>query len=862
VRLTVETGPLAGTVVHLDRGQPTLLGSSEECSLRVQEPGVPAQQAVVKALREEGFGVKALAPGLRLNGAAIEASPLRDGDVLEIGTTRIAFGKVQDQNLPRIPGYRLSEELGRGGMGMVYRAEQVSLHREVALKVLNRELTQDPVFVAKFVAEARAAAKLQHPNVVQVFDVDHDGETYFITMELMHDGSLESWLKQHGAMPVDRALRVVADAAAGLAYAESLGIVHRDIKPDNLMLDRHGAVKIADLGLARSADDHDTKAVGTPHFMAPEQVLRKEIDHRTDLYALGCTFYRLVTGRTPFRGQTVKDILRAQVKDEAEPAHKVNSDVAPEISAIIARLMEKEPSDRFQTANDLLEELDLLLAPKAKKGLWIGLAAVGVLVAGGAIWWAVTRAPEIVEVTRKYDDPEKQEFADRLVEQDKMLREKDATIALLTARVSGLTERELAAAFDRVAADNPGTKAAVEAGERAEALRRQLADRERLDEQRQAMVADHIAKLRQDSAPALADGDFARALAVIDRPAAESVRDAPEFPPARSALREEVVGAARTHLQTLDAAIAAARSSKDEAAIATACDAVDKALAGQARWPAELAQSLAETKANCAAARTEQQALGAARTALAWKGYSARFTVEGGIGDLLRRQDFAGAAAAADDVAQQGTEPVVVARAKMFATVARQAASFTDVLERAIAEKKPVLASGDNTALPIVRWQRAERTFVLLDESKRQPAETSLSTASLGYDTWAALTDNVTDAPAGSRECFLGLMAVVAHADAARNFLGRLRADDDQSGTGADSYPLGATTFEQLLRRLPADANDASPWVPALRAELQAGLRLAAGLRAFSERRNLAAASHIERLLAEHPHSGVVALLP
>jgi hypothetical protein len=349
---------------------------------------------------------------------------------------------------------------------------------------------------------------------------------------------------------------------------------------------------------------------------------------------------------------------------------------------------------------------------------------------------------------------------------------------------------------------------------------------------------------------------------VIDRPAAESVRDAPEFPPARSALREEVVGAARTHLQTLDAAIAAARSSKDEAAIATACDAVDKALAGQARWPAELAQSLAETKANCAAARTEQQALGAARTALAWKGYSARFTVEGGIGDLLRRQDFAGAAAAADDVAQQGTEPVVVARAKMFATVARQAASFTDVLERAIAEKKPVLASGDNTALPIVRWQRAERTFVLLDESKRQPAETSLSTASLGYDTWAALTDNVTDAPAGSRECFLGLMAVVAHADAARNFLGRLRADDDQSGTGADSYPLGATTFEQLLRRLPADANDASPWVPALRAELQAGLRLAAGLRAFSERRNLAAASHIERLLAEHPHSGVVALLP
>jgi len=403
VRLTVETGPLAGTVISLDRDQPAVLGSGPECAIRVQEAGVQPQHAVVKALKDQGFGLKALGPGVRVNGASIEATPLKDGDIIELGTTRIAFGQVQKRGLPKVGGYRILDELGRGGMGTVYRAEQVSLHREVALKVLTHELTKDPTFVAKFVAEARAAAKLQHPNVVQVFDVEHDGDTYYIAMELMHDGSLEDWLKQNGAMPVDRALRVVADAAAGLAYAESLDIVHRDIKPDNLMLDQHGAVKIADLGLARTEAETEEKMIGTPHFMAPEQVLRKAVDHRTDLYALGCTFYRLVTGRTPFRGTTVKDILRAQVKDAAEPAHKANPAVPAEVSAIIQKLMAKEPGDRFQTANELLEQLDLLLQPPHKKGLWIGLAAAAVLVASGAIYWAVNK-PKEQTIVEKYRD--------------------------------------------------------------------------------------------------------------------------------------------------------------------------------------------------------------------------------------------------------------------------------------------------------------------------------------------------------------------------------------------------------------------------------------------------------------------------
>ncbi|MDO8348826.1 MAG: FHA domain-containing serine/threonine-protein kinase, partial [Planctomycetota bacterium] len=512
MRLTVETGPLAGTVVFLDRDQPAVLGSGADCAIRVQEAGVQPQHAVVKALKDQGFGVKALAPGVRVNGAAIEASPLKDGDVIELGTTRIAFGQVQKRGLPRVGGYRILDELGRGGMGTVYRAEQVSLHREVALKVLTHELTKDPAFVAKFVAEARAAAKLQHPNVVQVFDVEHDGDTYFIAMELMHDGSLEDWLKQNGAMPVDRALRVVADAAAGLAYAESLDIVHRDIKPDNLMLDQHGAVKIADLGLARTEAETEEKMIGTPHFMAPEQVLRKTVDHRTDLYALGCTFYRLVTGRTPFRGTTVKDILRAQVKDEAEPAHKARPDIPAEVSAIIQKLMAKEPNDRFQTANELLEQLQVLLQPPAKKGLWIALAAAGVLVASGAIYWAVNKPKDIETRTEYLNNPE----AARLAKENDQLkdeaRQAQATIAVLQARLAGLPELELAQVLDRLAGEHAGTRAAADARQRAEQLRKDVGERERQLQQRGGQIRDHLAGLLQNLQPQFAAHDYGLAM--------------------------------------------------------------------------------------------------------------------------------------------------------------------------------------------------------------------------------------------------------------------------------------------------------------------------------------------------------------
>ncbi|MBM3961581.1 MAG: hypothetical protein FJ306_06730, partial [Planctomycetes bacterium] len=575
MRLTVENGPLAGTTVALDRDQSTTIGSTPECSLRIAEPGVAPQQAVVKALKDQGFGVKALAPGVRVNGREVEVAALAEGDVLEVGTTRIVFGAPRAaaaNGLPEIPGYRILGQLGRGGMGMVYRAEQTSLHRQVALKVLNRELTKDPAFVGKFVAEARAAAKLQHPNVVQVFDVDNDGETYFFAMELMPDGSLEGWLRKNGAMPEERALQAIADAAAGLAYAESLRLVHRDIKPDNLMLDQHGTVKIVDLGLAGATSEAEEKAVGTPHFMAPEQVLKQAVDHRTDLYALGCTFYRLVTGKTPFRGQSVKDILRAQVKDEAEPANKANPQVSAETTAIIQKLMAKEPSARFQSANELLEAVQTRLQPPAKKGLWIGLAAAAALVAGGAIWWAVTKPAEtqIIEKVKVYDDPEKQQFADEIKALKASQRGDKATIALLTARLVGAAGEDLAKALDEVAAAHAGTPAADEAKERSAKLRADLATAAQRSEQEQRRIGEQAAALRAATAAARLAGDFAGALRTIDAPSPADLASVDAWKRSQQELRDEVLAEARQRLRDLVEATEAAAKGADEAAVAAA----------------------------------------------------------------------------------------------------------------------------------------------------------------------------------------------------------------------------------------------------------------------------------------------------
>jgi serine/threonine protein kinase len=307
---------------------------------------------------------------------------------------------ASEKSFLEIPGYSIQETLGRGGMGAVFRARQDRLHRDVALKILSPRLAADTEFVRQFHREAQSAAALNHPNVVTVYDVGEAGGTHFLAMEYMDNESLEELLTKEGRLAWRSVADLLLGAARGLVYAESRGIVHRDIKPSNLMLNSAGQVKIADLGLAQRADDEagDGRVFGTPHFMSPEQIRGETVDRRSDIYSLGATGYRLLSGYTPFEGVNSREILRAALTEEFEPLSAHVSGVPVELTSLIERMISRDPSSRPQSAESVADHLESALAgraaPSAPKPITssapkskAGLIAVILIAAGIVAAW-------------------------------------------------------------------------------------------------------------------------------------------------------------------------------------------------------------------------------------------------------------------------------------------------------------------------------------------------------------------------------------------------------------------------------------------------------------------------------------------
>ncbi len=254
--------------------------------------------------------------------------------------------------------YRVLDRVGRGGMGTVYRAIDETLHREVAIKVLNAELN-DPEVAKRFRAEAITVARLSHPGIATIYELfQHDGQ-WLMVMEFVRGETLERLVERTGAQAPERGAELCMQSLAALAHAHSMGVVHRDLKPANIMVTESGTVKIMDFGIARVAGtEHLTNVgfmMGTPAYMAPEQVLGHDIDARADLYSMGVVFYRLVSAQLPFKGETPFAMAQAQVNNPPTPIGTFRQNLPDWVDAIMSRSMAKKPDDRFQSAVEFHE---------------------------------------------------------------------------------------------------------------------------------------------------------------------------------------------------------------------------------------------------------------------------------------------------------------------------------------------------------------------------------------------------------------------------------------------------------------------------------------------------------------------------
>jgi eukaryotic-like serine/threonine-protein kinase len=324
----------------------------------VQKSGV-ADEAKLKAYLDKIGGASALPP----EPTKAAGHLVRDGLLTYFQAEQILQGKWKRFSIGK---YKVLERLGSGGMGQVFLCEHKLMRRRVAVKVLPTAKAADQASLDRFNREARAAAALDHPNIVRAFDIDQDDNLHFLVMEYVDGTNLQDLVKKAGKLDPVRACHYVYGAAVGLQHANEIGMIHRDIKPGNILLDRAGVVKILDMGLARltyDTDDHitrkyDENILGTADYLSPEQAEDSHtVDIRSDIYSLGATFYYLLTGSQPFPEGTIPQKLIWHRSRQPKPVGEIRSDVPEAVVAVVNRMMAKKPEDRYQTPSDVMAAL-------------------------------------------------------------------------------------------------------------------------------------------------------------------------------------------------------------------------------------------------------------------------------------------------------------------------------------------------------------------------------------------------------------------------------------------------------------------------------------------------------------------------
>jgi serine/threonine protein kinase len=302
-------------------------------------------------------------------------------EIVTVPYSRVATGAV-------ISDFIILEELGRGGMGVVYLAHQISLDRPAALKVLADSYANNAEFVVGFIKEARAAAKLNHPHIVQAYAVGEDEGIFYFAMENVDGETMKTVLKREKIISVEQGVLVIQQIAEALDYAwKEQRLIHRDIKPDNIMLtSKNNRAKLADLGLARVAtdleDSDSDEVMGTPQYISPEHLTGAPMDVRSDIYSLGATFYHLLTGRFPFEGRTATEIARKHLEAKLVPPNKINPNIPESVSLIIQKMMKKNIKDRYQDAEELVNDLRQVRRGKSPTTATAGINRTGSTIVG------------------------------------------------------------------------------------------------------------------------------------------------------------------------------------------------------------------------------------------------------------------------------------------------------------------------------------------------------------------------------------------------------------------------------------------------------------------------------------------------